>query len=156
MAFLFRNKQMTAKSLPNELVFATFSLRSECAQAEIRNVHMPKVEWVKMGLDLGLRGGVKKGFGSDGILELQTRFRGQMATTQQVLNSSRCPWLTDAHYSEFNKQFTLNVLRLMAFSASCSFILAVSPKNKATLFAQQSNIHTYIHAYMETDVTGQQ
>lgn len=153
---------MPAKSLPNELVFATFSLRSECAQAEIRNVHMPKVEWVKMGLDLGLmlmlglRRGVKKGFGSDGILELQTRFRGQMATTQQVLNSSRCPWLTDAHYSEFNKQFTLNVLRLMAFSASCSFILAVSPKNKATLFVQQSNIHTYIHAYMETDVTGQQ
>lgn len=32
----------------------------------------------------------------------------------------RCrPWLTltDTHYSEFNKQFTLNVLRLMASSA---------------------------------------
>jgi len=140
---------MPVKRLPNEfwarLVFATFSLRSGCAQAEIRNVHMSKVERVGYGFGFGfwvrdrdkIGGQAKKGLSSvGGTLKFRTNFvSGQMATTQQVLNSSRCPWLTDAHYSEFNKQFTLNVLRLMAFSAPWSrSILAATPKNKATLF----------------------
>jgi len=74
------------------------------------------VFWVRYKIG----GQAKKGLSSVGgvALKFPANFvSGQMATTQQVLNSSRCPWLTDAHYSEFNKQFTLNVLRLMAFSA---------------------------------------
>lgn len=116
-----------------------------CAHAEIRNVHMPvgRVDRREKS-EMRKKEGGKLNWSSccctcsTGSDSASWNLRNTRRATCDLLSFSRCrPWLTltDTHYSEFNKQFTLNVLRLMASALH---------KNKAHTYAH-THTHTYSH-----------